>query len=127
MRSQAEFGRNNVTKPERDGRPESTDGRGDAENPTSGGGDGEPQVRRRRVVLHQGLPDPVEPEGGAKFVRSEVRRGGGARARGEVRGAAAGAWGRDGRRAGRWASRLGRVGALGLDGCGAGWGVAGAG
>ena len=55
----------NVSKPEREGRPESSDGRGGTESTenSAGGGEGAPEVRRRRVVLHQGLPDPAEPKG----------------------------------------------------------------
>lgn len=55
-----------MTSEEREGRPEPADGRGGAEKPSVDSPEGELSVRRRRVVLHQGLPDPIEPEGGAR-------------------------------------------------------------
>jgi hypothetical protein len=57
-----EFGRNDVTNPGREGHPEPTGGT----DSSTDGNEGGPEVRRRRVVLHQGLPDPIGPEAGAK-------------------------------------------------------------
>jgi hypothetical protein len=67
-----EFGRNDVTNPEREGRPEPTGGT----DSSTDGNEGGPEVRRRRVVLHQGLPDPIAPEAGAKFIRGADLVGG---------------------------------------------------
>ena len=60
---------NNVGSVELQGRPEPEDARGRTEkSPVSSSGD-EPENRRRRVVLHQGLSDPTEPESAAETGR----------------------------------------------------------
>ena len=56
---------NDMGSAEIQGRPDPEDDRGGTQTPASSSAD-EPVNRRRRVVLHQGLPDLAEPEDGAR-------------------------------------------------------------